>query len=332
MKIKFYGVRGSYPTPGKDTNEYGGNTTCVTFTNEVDGKIDRVIIDCGTGAIRLGKDIIGNHFAGKEDLNIMMLFTHLHPDHTQAFPFFAPNYFPNAKLNLYGMKALNMHVGKVLDKSMLPPTFPIEYKDLKSERKHNVLKDGDKITSPLGSMKIDVMQAYAPSHPQQGALYFKVTALHNKDCANCKLDNKECNVDPHLDLCGSNTNFDKFKGKSVACIWDNESKTGGDKAVINFAKDCDVMIHDTQYTHEEYESYKMVVQGFGHSTYDMAIENAIQANIRDKLICTHYNPAHSDSKLDQIKSDVTIMLGVSQFERDNIFNIEMAREGLEIDV
>lgn len=57
MKIKFNGVRGSYPVPGKDTIKYGGNTTCVTFTNVVDDKIDRIIIDCGTGAVNLGKEI-----------------------------------------------------------------------------------------------------------------------------------------------------------------------------------------------------------------------------------------------------------------------------------
>jgi len=82
------------------------------------------------------------------------------------------------------------------------------------------------------------MQAFAPSHPQQGALYYRVRDIET--------------------------------GKSVACIWDNESKIGGDKAVINFSKGADVMIHDTQYTREEYESDKMIVQGFGHSTYEMA--------------------------------------------------------------
>jgi phosphoribosyl 1,2-cyclic phosphodiesterase len=302
MNIKFYGVRGSYAVPGGSTVKYGGNTTCVTFTNEVDGKIDRVIIDCGTGATQLGKDIISKHFVGKEDLNIMMLFTHLHPDHTQGFPFFAPNYFPNCRMDLYGMETLKMNVGKILDKSMLPPTFPIEYKDLKSKRKHHTLKDGDMIHSPLGSMRVEVTQAYAPSHPQQGALYFKITEI-NRDNTGKTLNEK-----------------------SVACIWDCESKAGGDKAVINFAKDCDIMIHDTQYTKEEYESDKMVVQGFGHSTYEMAIDNAIQAGIKDKLICTHFNPTHTDSKLDDIERELPIEIG--PHEAHTI----LAQEEMEIEV
>lgn len=308
MKISFYGVRGSYPVPGKKTSEYGGNTTCVTITNEVkvkdETKIDRIIIDCGTGAVQLGRDIIGNYFAGKEYLNLMMLFTHLHPDHTQAFPFFAPNYLPNARIDLYGMETLKMNVGKILDKSMLPPTFPIEYKDLKSTRIHHTIKDGNTIISPLGSMKIDVMQAYAPSHPQQGALYFKITERKWTD------DDKEI-----------------IDGKSVVCIWDNESKNGGDMAVIKFAKGCDIMIHDTQYTEEEYKSDKMIVQGFGHSTYNMAIDNATQAGIKDKLICTHFNPIHNDEFLSKIHDD---------FIEKNLKEIRpfvsLAKEGMEIEV
>jgi len=291
MKIKFHGVRGSYPVPGEGTMKYGGNTTCVSFTKESEGKIKRLVIDCGTGAISLGREIVKNYNEGKEDLDITMLFTHLHPDHIQAFPFFAPNYFRDCRMSLMGMKTLKKHVGSVLEQSMLPPTFPIEYKDLKSARKHFELQDGQsfKVNS---AFIVDVMQAYAPSHPQQGALYFKVT--------------------------------DPDTGKSAACIWDLESKLGGDKAVINFTRDCDIMIHDTQYTVDEYESDSFIVQGFGHSTYEMAADNATQAGIRDKLVCLHYNPAHGDSKLDEIQESVR--------NGDAPFDVILAREGMEIDL
>lgn len=93
MKIKFFGVRGSYPVPGKDTIKYGGNTTCVSISEEVNGQIVRIIIDAGTGIINLGNEIITNYFKQKEKLNISIFFTHLHPDHTQGFVFFAPNFF-----------------------------------------------------------------------------------------------------------------------------------------------------------------------------------------------------------------------------------------------
>jgi phosphoribosyl 1,2-cyclic phosphodiesterase len=285
MKVKFYGTRGSYPVSGPSTVKYGGNTTCVSFTTDVgNGKITRLIIDSGTGIIQLGKEIIGNFFAKKEDLDINILFTHLHPDHVSGLPFFAPVYFKTATINMFGMKALGSGIEDALVAQMSPPTFPIEYFSLKSNRNHLVVYDGD-ILDFLG-FKVSVMQAYAPSHPQQGATYYRVT--------------------------------EKSSGKSVACIWDNESKIGGDKAVINFSKNCDTMIHDTQYTQEEYESEKMIVQGYGHSTYQMAIFNADLAGAK-KLIGTHFNPAHDDKKLDYIQAQFNDL-------------IVLAQEGMEIEV
>ena len=300
MKVKFYGVRGSYAKPGKDFSKYGGNTTCVSISKEVNEKIYRVIIDAGTGIIDLGKEIIGNYFAKKENLDIHILFTHLHPDHTQGFPFFAPNYFKDSELKLYGMETLEKHIGHILKEQMTPPTFPIEYHDLKSNREHIILKSGDSVKITQESdvfikdvFKIEVMQAYAPSHPQQGCLYYKIT--------------------------------DKETKKSLACIWDNESHIGGDRAVINFAKDCDIMIHDTQYTKEEYDNDQMIVQGFGHSTYEMAIENAKLANIKQKLICTHFNPVHTDKMLDDIQKKLECV-------RSYDFDISLAKEGTELEI
>jgi ribonuclease BN (tRNA processing enzyme) len=312
MKIKFYGVRGSYPVPGNSTVSYGGNTTCVSVTKEVDGKICRLVIDSGTGIIRLGKDILENYSVNKnEDLNLIVLFTHLHPDHIQGFPFFSPNYFTNCQIHLMGMKTLKKHVGSVLEQSMLPPTFPIEYKDLKSKRIHYELKDGLRLYIDknkrfhLDTAKIDmndvvfyvdVMQAFAPSHPQQGSLYYKITDHDTK--------------------------------KTLSCVWDLESHPGGDKAVVKFIKDSDVIIHDTQYTDEEYQSTEMIVQGFGHSTYRMAVENALQACVKDKVLCTHYNPVHGDLKLDCIQAEMTAL----KKDQNLPFDIILAKEGMEIGI
>jgi phosphoribosyl 1,2-cyclic phosphodiesterase len=312
MKLKFYGVRGSYPVPGEETVKYGGNTTAVSVSKEVDGKICRLIIDSGTGIINLGKDILKNHLENKnEDLNFIFLFTHLHPDHIQGFPFFSPNYSTICRIDLLGMKTLKKHVGTVLEQSMLPPTFPIEYKDLKSKRFHYELNDGlrlyidknkkfytdeKKINNSDIVFLIDVMQAFAPSHPQQGCLYYRIT--------------------------------DFKTNKSLSCIWDIESHIGGDKAVIKFIRDSDVVIHDTQYTEEEYQSGEIIVQGFGHSTYQMAIENALQANIKEKLLCTHYNPNHNDLKLDQIKQNMDQIKN----EKKLPFEIILAKEKMEIDI
>lgn len=299
MKIHFHGVRGSYPVPGDKTIRYGGNTTCISFTTEHEGTIVRTIVDMGNGAILAGKEILSNYFAKKEKLKQAVLFTHLHPDHTQGFPFYAPNFIPGGELHLMGMKTLKKHIGNVLEQEMLPPTFPIEYKDLKSKRIHYEVKDGQVfyinnngvpvMTDDEGNVvfKIQAMQSYAPSHPQQGAVYYRITEVST--------------------------------GKSVTCAWDLESHYGGDKRVVAFARDSDVIIHDTQYTDEEYNSEKMIVQGFGHSTYNMALENAKQANAK-KLICMHYNPSHTDEFLDNFSKKFCL--------ENSDFDIKFAMEGM----
>lgn len=308
MKIKFFGVRGSYPVPGPNTVTYGGNTTCVTVYQEDEtGNVkNRIIIDSGTGIIGLGKEMLGNFFAKKESLDpVTVLFTHLHPDHTQGFPFAAFNYIPACKVKLYGMCALKQHVEGVLEQQQMPPCFPLEYRDLKSTREHHILKDGSEILvgielarkegkTAFCGLVINVMQAYAPSHPQQGALYYRITEYENGT-----------------------------PGKSVACIWDNESHIGGDRAVIKFVKGCDVMIHDTQYTAEEYLGDKPVVQGFGHSTYDMAMDNAQQAGVA-RLICLHYNPAHTDEFLAKLpQGNVAVQPPL---------HVTLAQEGIVVEV
>ena len=82
MKITFYGVRGSIPTSGKETLNYGGHTPCVLL--EADHKI--LIFDAGTGIHQLGKKLI------KDNQDIYLFLSHYHWDHIQGFPFFSPVY------------------------------------------------------------------------------------------------------------------------------------------------------------------------------------------------------------------------------------------------
>ncbi|MDR1949323.1 MAG: hypothetical protein LBQ38_08025 [Spirochaetaceae bacterium] len=299
MTLIFHGVRGSHPVADARMMGYGGNTACVEITKTNDrGEKVPVIIDAGSGLIPLGYGLAKKIRSHEYSSVFPILFTHLHPDHTEGFNFFAPNFFPSCKLYIMGMKILKQNVVLVLKQKTYPPVFPIEYKDFKSVRKHRVLRDGQtffitqagnpaaEAENPL--FEIRVMQAFAPSHPQQGALYFKV-------------------IDP-------------ADGTSVACIWDIESHIGGDARVINFAQGADVMIHDAQYTDEEYRSRTVPVQGFGHSTFAMAAENAAAAGVKH-LILFHYNPRHTDEFLDQREAE---------YQGGHPFELIMSREGLSL--
>jgi ribonuclease BN (tRNA processing enzyme) len=303
MTLNFHGVRGSHPAADKAMMKYGGNTSCVEIVKANDhGVRVPVIIDAGSGIIPFGY-VLGKRIVSKEYSPVFpVLFTHTHPDHTEGFNFFTPIFFPFCKIYILGMMAAKKSTGDILRQKARPPIFPVEYRDFKARLEHLVLKDGqtfyitqggepvEECENPL--FKIQTLQAFAPSHPQQGALYYRITDTGNGGTG----------------------------GSSVACVWDNESHAGGDARVINFAQGADLMIHDAQYSDAEYQNRKNPVQGFGHSSYSMAMENAREAGVT-YFLPFHYSPRHTDAFLDQIEKKYS---GAVPFE------FIMAREGLSL--
>jgi ribonuclease BN (tRNA processing enzyme) len=276
VTINFYGVRGSHPAADAKMTGYGGNTSCVELVKaNKNGVLVPVIVDAGSGLIKLGYSMARKLAAGEYSKTFSMLFTHLHPDHTEGFTFFAPIFLPFAEIYILGMEVARKNAGTVLKNKMMPTVYPIGYKDLKSRRVHRVLADGQRFfisqdgvpladdADPL--FEISVLQASVPSHPLIGAMYYRIR--------------------------------DTEDNSTIACIWDIESRPGGDARVIKFIQGADVLIHDTQYTEEEYGDTAVPVQGFGHSTYAMALENAQKGGVK-YLFPFHYNPRHSDETLD----------------------------------
>jgi len=122
MKVTFWGVRGSIPSPSRNTIRYGGNTSCVSIHTASD-KI--LVLDAGTGIRELGKALAG----GSEE--IFLLLSHRHWDHIQGFPFFWPIYETNRIVNI-----LSNEEGKSMICSLINQMdgahFPVEPQSLPS--------------------------------------------------------------------------------------------------------------------------------------------------------------------------------------------------------
>ncbi|MGD8494411.1 MAG: MBL fold metallo-hydrolase, partial [Desulfobacterales bacterium] len=99
MIVKFWGVRGSIPTPGSETAKYGGNTICIEM---IFADIQRrIIIDAGSGLRLLGDHLLAEQASG-EAIKTDIFLTHTHLDHIIGFPFFAPIFIPKTRLRVYG--------------------------------------------------------------------------------------------------------------------------------------------------------------------------------------------------------------------------------------
>ncbi len=157
MKVTFYGVRGSIPTPGSETARYGGNTPCVVLESQSGQKL---ILDAGTG-LRLASSEFENY-----NEPIHLLLSHHHWDHLQGFPFFSPIFKPDCQLTVYPGDTLPEHDTAIIDQ-MSKSYFPVKFHQLPS------LVTVKKVNFTLQPYEIGdfFIQAQRMNHPDGGTAY-----------------------------------------------------------------------------------------------------------------------------------------------------------------
>jgi len=160
MRMKFYGVRGSIPTPGKETEQYGGNTTCIEVTSSHG---DEYIFDAGTGARRLGNDLM-QRMQGR--VNASVFLTHKHWDHIQGFPFFTPAYVPGCKIDIYGSDAIRETFAGQQDRER--GYFPVGLEQMAATMRFMPFNDGDVFQNG-----VNIRSLRHEAHPQ-GMLSYKI--------------------------------------------------------------------------------------------------------------------------------------------------------------
>ena len=262
--IKFWGVRGSYPTPGASTVQYGGNTACV----EVNAGGRTIILDAGTGIIPLGREL-----AKKQNLELLLLFSHLHHDHTQGFPFFVPAYIPKAKLHIYGPGGTAETVKHVLEHNQSSDTFPVSLRDMASNKDIQSLRESQIILWDEDGVRV-VDSSPSPS-PEAVVIRIHKSHAHPGGVYHYRIE---------------------YQGRSVVYATDTEGYAGTDRKLVNFARNADVLIHDAQYSDDHYYGCLAgfpSTQGYGHSTAAMAGQVAASAET-GQLILFHHDPSYAD--------------------------------------
>ena len=139
MFIRFWGVRGTIPTPGPDTVRVGGNTSCIEVRTS-DKQL--IILDAGSGIRGLGK-ALQKEFSGRIVGNI--LISHTHWDHIQGFPFFGPVFGRTNRFVLVGQKKVGKRLEETLAGQFIEPYLPFSYKTLPADLIVKEVKDGETI-------------------------------------------------------------------------------------------------------------------------------------------------------------------------------------------
>lgn len=296
FRVKFCGVRGSHPTPKVNFLNFGGNTACV----EVNVGSHLILLDCGTGVIDVGSELMRDYILNSSPKNLTMILTHTHQDHIQGLQFFKPLHVPDFRIDIFGASFYRQSLKDILCDLLFDRAFPLSLDEIKSdlniydvnEQSVIVLKEnGEKLLfdnpdiAEFCDDDVVIVFHKTQAHPKNGCLCVKI--LHH--------------------------------GKALVFATDKESYVGSDKRFVEFAFGADLLIHDSQYTHQDYTCAVFPKQGFGHSTFEMALETHKLAKTK-KLAFFHYDPSYDDVILKILEQEFT--------KADD--SICFSKEGMEI--
>lgn len=218
LQVRFWGTRGSIPTPGPQTSRYGGNTPCLEVRSS-DGRL--VILDAGTGLRALGQALVDDGAPVDADLFV----THAHWDHIQGFPFFAPLYHEGSRLRVWGWDRLSADLETVVREQMSPTVFPVQFDDLPSSISFCSVTEGR--FYDVGMQ----LSAFPVQHPG-GALGYKV-ATGNDGASLVYISDGE------LSAHGSYRTPDGWRDK-----------------LVQWVHGAAVLVHDATYTTSEIASHR----------------------------------------------------------------------------
>lgn len=261
--VRFWGTRGSIPTPGHRTRKYGGNTSCVSV------RIDDALFVCDGGT---GLRDLGVHLGERPDtpLEAHLFFSHTHWDHIQGFPFFLPAYDERSRLNVYDATRQDDRVRRLLLGQMRSEYFPVTFSALGSQILSRKLEPDVTI---VDGVKV---RHYEQTHPGRSFAYsFEKNGVKVVYATDSELD---------LDL----VNGEEVE-RDPSCL------RRVPDALRAFVDGATLLIADGQYTDAEYPGKR----GWGHARANTVADLAVQAGV-SQCALFHHDPMHSDDDVDAI--------------------------------
>lgn len=245
--IKFWGVRGSIPTPGPETMRVGGNTACIEL--RADG--EHIIFDAGSGMRPLGRSLAKEF--GDSPLDITLLITHTHWDHIQGFPFFVPAYSPQNHVHILGYEGARKDLQATLAGQMESPYFPIAMAQMPG---NIIIEELKSLHFQIGSI---AGEACHVNHPGVCVGYRLTTAAGSI-----------CYIPDHESAPRTADDADSVNGMI-------------ERKVVEFIRGADILIMDSQYTADEYHTHV----GWGHGSLDEVVRIALDGDVKHLYLFHH---------------------------------------------
>ena len=205
---------------------------------------------------------LGNQLVDEKRFDLHFIFTHAHWDHLMGFPFFKPLYFKRSTIRMHPCPFHSKFVETILSRIMTPPNFPVKYSDITA---HLVYTEACPTEFEIGSVKVIPI---ALSHPNGGSGY---KFIEDNKTFVFLTDNELGHIHP------GGVPFEDY---------------------LNFCSKADLLIHDAEFTPDEYHTH----MDWGHSAYTDALDLAQQARVK-KLGLFHINRERTDKEMDKIVKD-----------------------------
>jgi phosphoribosyl 1,2-cyclic phosphodiesterase len=302
MKIRFWGVRGSYPVSGSHTNKYGGNTSCIEVRLD-NGEL--IILDAGSGIRALGKELMDNGYSkGKGFAHL--LITHTHWDHIQGFPHFKPAYVKGNRFQIWSRKQDEISLRNVFAFQNQPQYYPTPLDDM---------------SASLDFKEVIVGQTYQIA----GATVKTVRLNHPNLAVGYRIEYEgKCfayitDTAPFEDiLIGSE--FIVAPPTSLDDATKHELKSFQNQ-LLSVIENANVMVYDTFFRIEEYRRNPH----WGHSTPEHGLGLCQESGV-EHLLFFHHAPSMSDEQLDQMRQYYA-----TKYRSEKV-TLDISREGQELTI
>lgn len=297
--LRFWGVRGSYAAPFETHLKVGGNTSCVEM--QMDDYL--LVCDGGTGIIPFGEKLLAD--GNKREL--MIIFTHYHWDHICGMPFFTPAFMPDWNIKLFGPGESKQDIEQRLAAQMKAPYFPVETETWMANIEY--------LDPSIGGLKHGPFSISYHNVHHPGVTYGYRISLNGKNVVYVS-DNEFLFLEKSI--AQRYEEFNAAEREMLRKINDEE------RAVeLRFIENADILIHDAQYSPDDYDRKR----GWGHSCYIDTVNSAIDANVK-ALYLYHHDPGYTDEQVFAIHQHALQIIK----ERGSNLVCEIAREGMIVEI